>query len=84
LNQPRKSSRTAYNPATNAVPVLRQWDLDFNHLLPSKNAHIDFLIKNLTTTASVPSRYTDNFTVGAVSNYYVPPRLFILRAGISF
>jgi iron complex outermembrane receptor protein len=45
---------------------------------------VDFLIKNLTDTASVLSRYTDNFGVGAVSNYYVPPRLFILRAGVSF
>jgi iron complex outermembrane receptor protein len=72
------------NPATDAVPALRQWDLDFDYLFPSKNAHVDFLIKNLTDTASVLSRYTDNFGVGAVSNYYVPPRLFILRAGVSF
>ncbi len=84
------SFRNAYwfriydNPATDRVPVLRQWDLDFDYLVPSKKVHVDFLIKNLTNTASVLSRYTDNFGVGAVSNFYVSPRLFILRLGTSF
>lgn len=72
------------NPSTDAVPVLRQWDLDFNYAFPSKRVHVDFLVKNLTNTASVLSRYTDNFGVGAVSNFYVPPRLFILRIGTTF
>jgi len=57
------------NPATDVVPELRQWDLDFKYQFGAQKVHVDFLIKNLTNTASVLSRYTDNFGVGAVSNF---------------
>ncbi len=72
------------NPATDEVPVLRQWDVDFNYVFPTKKLRVDFLVENLGNTASVLSRYTDNFGVGAVSNFYVPPRLYVGRVGYSF
>jgi iron complex outermembrane receptor protein len=72
------------NPATDLVPALHQWDLDFKYQFGAQKVHVDFLIKNLANTASVLSRYTDNFGVGAVSNFYVAPRLFILRLGAAF
>jgi iron complex outermembrane receptor protein len=72
------------NPATDVVPELRQWDLDFKYQFGAQKVHVDFLVKNLANTASVLSRYTDNFGVGAVSNFYVAPRLFILRLGAAF
>jgi iron complex outermembrane receptor protein len=72
------------NPATDKVPDMRQWDLNFTYLPPTGNWHADFIVTNLTNNASVNSRYTDSFGVGAVVDYFVPPRQFIGRLAYSF
>jgi iron complex outermembrane receptor protein len=72
------------NPATDRVPAQRQFDMNFTYKAPGGHWHADFLIENLLDTASVNSRYTDNFGTFITANYYVPPRQFIGRVGYSF
>ncbi len=69
---------------TDLVPPQRQIDFNITYTAPSKRWHVDFLIINLTDSNSVNSRYTDNFGTFITANYYVPPRQFIGRVGISF
>jgi iron complex outermembrane receptor protein len=74
-----------YNdPTTDLVPAQRQIDLNFTYTAPGGHWHADFLVINLTNSASVNSRYSDNFGTFITANYYVPPRQFIGRIGYKF
>jgi iron complex outermembrane receptor protein len=74
-----------YNdPTTDLVPAQRQIDLNFTYTAPGGHWHADFLVINLTNSASVNSRYSDNFGTFITANYYVPPRQFIGRIGYRF
>jgi iron complex outermembrane receptor protein len=72
------------NPTTDLVPPQRQIDMSFSYRTADKHWHADFLITNLTDSASINSRYSDNFGTFITANYYVPPRQFIGRVGYSF
>ena len=76
--------RVFNNPGTDLVPDLQQWNLFFNYTPPSKKWHFDFVIENVFNTASVSSRYGENFGVGEITDYYVPPQQFIARVGTQF
>ncbi len=71
-------------PSTDLVPDLRQWNLFFNYTPPSRRWHLDFIIVNVLNTDSVASRYGENFGVGEITDYYVPPQQFIARLGTQF
>jgi iron complex outermembrane receptor protein len=74
-----------YNdPGTDLVPPQRQIDLNFTYVAPGGHWHGDFIVTNLTDSASVNSRYSDNFGTFITANYYVPPRQFIGRIGYKF
>ena len=74
-----------YNsPATDRLPDQLQFDMNFTYRPRGGHWHLDFLIENLTDTASVNSRYTDNFGTFITANYYVPPLQFIGRIGYAF
>jgi iron complex outermembrane receptor protein len=72
------------SPSTDLVPPQRQIDMSFSYKTADKHWHADFLITNLTDSASINSRYSDNFGTFITANYYVPPRQFIGRIGYSF
>ena len=72
------------DPATDRVPAQRQIDLNLTYTTPGSHWHADFLVINLTDSASVNSRYSDNFGTFITANYYVPPRQFIGRIGYKF
>jgi iron complex outermembrane receptor protein len=76
--------RVYNDPITDLVPPQRQIDMSFSYRTADKHWHADFLITNLTDSASVNSRYSDNFGTFITANYYVPPRQFIGRVGYSF
>ncbi len=76
--------RVYNDPITDLVPPQRQIDMSFSYRAADKHWHADFLITNLTDSASVNSRYSDNFGTFITANYYVPPRQFIGRVGYSF
>jgi iron complex outermembrane receptor protein len=72
------------DPTTDLVPAERQIDLNFTYTAPGGHWHADFLVINLTNSASVNSRYSDNFGTFITANYFVPPRQFIGRIGYKF
>ncbi len=76
--------RVYNDPITDLVPPQRQIDMSFSYKAADRHWHADFLITNLTDSASVNSRYSDNFGTFITANYYVPPRQFIGRVGYSF
>jgi iron complex outermembrane receptor protein len=76
--------RVYNDPVTDRVPAQRQIDLNFTYTLAGGHWHADFLVTNLTDSASVNSRYSDNFGTFITANYYVPPRQFIGRIGYKF
>jgi len=76
--------RVFNDPTTDLVPAQRQIDMSFSYVTADGHWHADFLITNLTDSASVNSRYSDNFGTFITANYYVPPRQFIGRIGYKF
>jgi iron complex outermembrane receptor protein len=46
--------------------------------------YVEFQVTNLTNSDDVASRFPDNFGVGGVYDYIVPPRQFIGRVGVKF
>jgi len=76
--------RVFSNRSLDLVPAYRQWDLNFRYEPTGKHYFFEFAVTNLTDTASVTTKYTDNFGVGAVVNQYVFPRQFIGRFGVRF
>jgi iron complex outermembrane receptor protein len=72
------------DPVTDLVPPQRQIDMSFSYRTADRHWHADFLVTNLTDSASINSRYSDNFGTFITANYYVPPRQFIGRIGYSF
>jgi iron complex outermembrane receptor protein len=76
--------RVFNDPATDLVPAQREIDMNFSYVTADGHWHADFLITNLTDSASVNSRYSDNFGTFITANYYVPPRQFLGRIGYKF
>jgi len=76
--------RVFNSPVTDRVPPQRQIDMNFSYVSADTHWHADFLIINLTNSASVNSRYSDNFGTFITANYYVPPQQFIGRIGYKF
>ena len=72
------------NPATDRVPDSRQLNLSFDYHPRSGPWHLQFEVINVANSDSVNTRYADAFGSGEVQNYYIPPRQFLGRFGVSF
>ena len=77
-------ARVYDNPLTDRVPDSRQLNLNFDFHPRRGPWHVQFQVINVANSNSVNSRYADAFGSGEVMNYYIPPRQFIGRLGVSF
>lgn len=73
-----------YNAAADRVPAFHQVDFDLMLESTDKKYFVQLNVKNLLNKASIITKYTDDFGVGAISNQYVPPRQVVGRIGIRF
>lgn len=73
-----------YNAPEDRVPAYDQFDMDVMFETANGKYFAQLNIKNLTDKASVISKYTDDFGVGAISYQYVSPRQIVGRLGVRF
>ena len=76
--------RVFNNSATDVVPSADQLNLFFGWKPAAGKWSAALVGTNITNRAIVSSRYTDSFGIGATTNQYLAPRLYMVRLGYKF
>ena len=72
------------NPLTDDVDGYDTLDLVVRILPFDSDWRFELIAKNLTHEDGINARFTDVFGVGATGDQFIPPRQFMVRAGLDF